>query len=391
MSDFHDPPRLPAGYRCAGRHAGLKAEGEGEDLSLFVSASPAAAAALFTRNHFPGAPIVLGRERLRGGRLQAVVANSKVSNVATGPAGLEDAREMARLASRETGVDEELVLVGSTGVIGRRLPMERIRDGIRGMGDELSVDPWPAARGIMTTDSHPKVVSVGVGDAVLTGVAKGAGMIAPDMATMLVYLFTDAALPAPELDRLLREAVDETFHLLSIDTDTSTSDMVVLMANGEAGPVPSKHFARPLREVCARLAEMVARDGEGATKLLKVRVEGAADRADARRIARAVVDSPLVKTMAHGADPNVGRILMAVGKCVECRVVPERVQGWIQDVQVVENGQRADFPDSGVRELLEEDPVKIRISLGVGSGTATALGCDLTEGYIRENAAYASS
>lgn len=390
MPTFHETPRLPSGFRCAGRNAGLKTDGA-EDLALFQSEIPATAAGLFTRNHFPGAPIVLGRERIATARLQAVVANSKNSNVANGAQGLADAREMAELAGRELGVDPELVLVASTGVIGRRLPMELIRSGIQGMADEMGTDPWTAARGIMTTDTHPKVVSVPVGDAVLTGVAKGAGMIAPNMATMLVYLFTDAQLDAPSLDAALRNACDETFQLLSVDTDTSTSDMVVIMANGRAGPVDGEAFAEALEAVCARLAAMIARDGEGASKLLRIRVEGAADRAEARRIARSVAESPLVKTMAHGADPNVGRILMAVGKCVECRVVPERVSAWVQGVKVVEGGQSTDFQDAEVRSLLGGDPVEIRVDLGVGSAGATALGCDLTEGYIRENAAYASS
>lgn len=387
---FHDPPRLPSSFRAAGTHAGLKA-GDEEDLACFVSSVPATAAALFTRNHFPGAPVMLGRERISGGRLQAVVVNSKVANVATGQAGLDDAREMARLAGAELGVPEDLVLVGSTGVIGRRLPMDRIRDGLQGIASRLSHDPWPAARGMMTTDTHPKVGSLSVGDAVLAGVAKGAGMIAPNMATMLVYLFTDAEVEAAPLDRALRSAAEDTFQMLSVDTDTSTSDMVAVLANGQAGSVPGDDLQEALNALCGRLAAMVARDGEGATKLLRVTVEGAAARDEARRIARAVVDSPLVKTMAYGADPNVGRILMAVGKCVECRVVPGRVGAWIQGLQVVENGEPVEFSEPEVRRLLRGDSVDIRISLRVGVASATALGCDLTEGYVHENTAYASS
>jgi glutamate N-acetyltransferase / amino-acid N-acetyltransferase len=386
----HDPPRLPSGFLAAGRHAGLKPEGE-EDLAVFLSSEPAAAAALFTRNHFPGAPIVLGRERIRSGRFQAVVVNSRVANVAMGAQGLADAREMARIAAEELGVPEELVLVGSTGVIGRRLPMQRIRRGLAGIREDLSTDPWPAARAIMTTDTHPKVRSVQVGDAVLTAVGKGAGMVAPNLATMLVYLFTDAALAPIELDAALRRAAEDSFQLLSVDTDTSTSDMVAILANGRAGPVEPEPFSEALRALCTSLAETLARDGEGATKLIRVRVEGAADRFEARRIARAVADSPLVKTMAYGADPNVGRILMAVGKCVECRVVPDRVSAWAQGVEVIRGGEAVRFDLDEVRSRLAGDPVELRVALGVGPGEATALGCDLTEGYIRENAAYASS
>jgi glutamate N-acetyltransferase / amino-acid N-acetyltransferase len=389
MTGFHETPRLPTRFRCAAARAGLK--GEGDDLALFHSDSPAVAAGLFTRNHFPGAPIILGRERIRGGRLQTIIVNAGISNVATGPRGLDDAREMTRLAAAEVGVDPELVLAGSTGVIGRPLPMERLRSGIRGMGARLEADPWPAARAIMTTDRHPKVISTSVGDAVLTAVGKGAGMIAPNLATMLVYLLTDARVDQKQLQAALRAAVDRSFDLLSVDTDTSTSDMVVALANGAAGEVAPTEFAGALERVCVRMAEMVARDGEGATKLIRVRVEGAHDDAEARRIARSVVDSPLVKTMAYGADPNVGRILMAVGKCVDCRIEPGRVDASIQGIPVIRGGVRADFSDAAVREELGRDVVEIRVSLGVGGGEALALGCDLTEGYIQENAAYASS
>ncbi len=389
MPPLLDTPRLPAGFLAAGRHIGLKTTGP--DLALFHSSAPASAAGLFTRNHFPGAPVLLGRERLRSGRLQTVVVNSKVSNVATGAEGLEDARTMARLAARTVQVSPELVLVASTGVIGRRLPMDRIREGLDGMGQELEADPWPAARAIMTTDSHPKVLSAKVGDAVITAVGKGAGMVAPNMATMLVYIFTDARISPEDLDRSLRRACRDSFQLLSIDTDTSTSDMVVALANGLAGEVESSAFGAAMAEICLKMSELIARDAEGATKLLRVGVRGALNSSEARRVARAVVDSPLVKTMAYGADPNVGRLLMAVGKCVECRIVPERVDVDVQGIPVIRAGQQAEFEEGRVRSLLAGDPVEIEIRLGVGEGRATALGCDLTEGYIEENAAYTSS
>ncbi|MSR22181.1 MAG: bifunctional glutamate N-acetyltransferase/amino-acid acetyltransferase ArgJ [Gemmatimonadetes bacterium] len=387
--DFHDVPRLPRGFRCAGRHCGLKATDL--DLAVFVSDVPARAAALFTLNHFPGAPVVVGRERIRTGILQALVVNAKVSNVATGAEGVEDARLMGRIAAQELGLQEELVLMSSTGVIGRRLPMDKIRSGLQGISKELAADPWPAARGIMTTDTEPKVLSIGVGEATLTAVGKGAGMIAPNLATMLVFLFTDAELEAGTLQARLVRAASGSFQCLSVDTDTSTSDSVVLMANGLAGSVALDPFQEALDAMCRRMAEWIARDGEGATKLIRVLVEGAASDEEARRVSRSVVDSPLVKTMAFGADPNVGRVLMAVGKCFDCRIVPERVSAHIQGVEVIRGGVRAPFEDSDVRALLQRDLIEIRISLGVGDGRGLALGCDLTEGYIRENAAYASS
>ncbi len=389
--EFHATPRLPRGFRCAGRHIGLKGRPEEHDLALIASEVPARAAALFTRNHFPGAPVIVGRELLRGGVLQAVVVNSKVSNVATGQAGVEDAREMGRLAARELGIAPELVLMSSTGVIGRRLPMERIAHGIEGMSAELGPDPWPAARGIMTTDSEPKVASVSVGEATLTAIGKGAGMIAPNMATMLVFVLTDADLPADRVRPALVNASHGSFQCLSVDSDTSTSDTVALLANGLAGTVDPDGFQDALAALCLRMAEWVARDGEGATKLLRVVVRGGADESEARRIARAVVDSPLIKTMAYGADPNVGRILMAVGKCFDCSIRPERVSARVQGVEVIRGGVAVPFDEGQVRALLGGDPVRIEVDLGLGDGEGLALGCDLTEGYIRENAAYASS
>ena len=390
----HDRPRLPRGFRCAAVHCGLK--DEGEDLALFASSVPAAAAAVFTRNHFPGAPILVGREIVRSGRLQAVVVNSKVSNVGTGPEGVEAARAMGRAAARELAIDESLVLMSSTGVIGVPLPLARIESGLSGLAARLQEDPLVGARGMMTTDTHPKAISVeierGGGDsAVLTVVAKGSGMIAPNMATMLAYAFTDARLDAPTLDAILRRVVARTFNMLSVDTDTSTSDTCAVLANGLAGAVDPLHFEAAMTESCEAMTEMLARDGEGATRLLRVAVRGAVADAEARVVARALVESPLIKTMVHGGDPNVGRILMAVGKCVDVSVDPERVRASIGEGTVVEGGRRAEFDDDAVRESLLGDTVELSVDLGVGSGEAQAWGCDLSRGYVDENAAYYSS
>lgn len=386
---LHEDAVFPRGFRCAATHAGLKKEGP--DLALFVSDTEAAAAAVFTRNRFPGAPVVLGRETLRAGRLRAVVVNSRVSNVATGERGLDDARRMASAAAREVGTTPDRVLVGSTGVIGVRLPIEKIEAGIAGLSASLVDDPLVGARAIMTTDTVPKALSCGVGDATITIVAKGAGMIEPNMATMLAYVFTDAALEAAILDRLLRAAVHVSFNMLSVDTDTSTSDTCAILANGRAGPVPETDFAEALTALCIRMAEVMARDGEGATKLIRVTVRGAATEQDARTVAKSLVNSPLIKTMAYGADPNVGRILMAVGKCFDVTLRPEAAAARINGVAVIERGERAAFDEAGLRETLRGDPVAIDVDLGVSAGSATAFGCDLTEGYIRENAAYYSS
>jgi glutamate N-acetyltransferase/amino-acid N-acetyltransferase len=386
---FHDRPVFPRGFRCASRNCGLKPSGA--DLSLFASDVEAAAAAVFTRNRVPGAPIVVGRELIRGGRLRAVVVNSKVSNVGTGEEGVLHARRMGIAAAAELGVPADEVLMSSTGVIGVQLPIEKIEAGLRGMAAELQADPLVGAEGIMTTDTYPKALSLEVGGATITWVAKGSGMIEPNLATMLVYIFTDARFDADTLDRMLRAAVHDSFNLLSVDADTSTSDTCALLANGLAGEVPERDFYQALHGGCIRMTEMLARDGEGATKLLRAHVEGAASEADARTVAKSLINSPLIKTMAFGADPNVGRMLMAVGKCVHVAQDPARIAAWINATPVVHGGVRLDFDEPALRAELAGDPIDLRVDLGMGSGRATAYGCDLTHGYIDENAAYYSS
>ncbi len=389
MPTFHDPPRFPKGFRCASRNVGLKPSAR--DLTLFVSDVDAAAAAVFTRNHFPGAPIVLGRETIRGGTLRAIVANSKVSNVATGARGLENARRMAAAAAAEIGTGADRVLVSSTGVIGVQLPVEKIETGIRGMSADLQTDPLVGAEGIMTTDTHPKALSTSVGAATITWVAKGSGMIEPNMATMLAYIFTDAAIAAPALDRMLRTAAARSFNMLSVDTDTSTSDTCAILANALAGPVDEGAFLEALVAGCVRMTEILGRDGEGAEHLLRVSVRGARDDGEAVTVAKSVLNSPLVKTMVHGADPNVGRLLMAVGKCFDCEIRPASTDAWINGFQVVRGGERLTFDDAVVRTALAAEVVDLEVALGVGDGSATVYGCDLSKGYIEENASYYSS
>lgn len=388
---FHEPPRFPLGFRCAATHCGIK-DGSEPDLALFVSERPAAAAAVFTRNQVPGAPVQVGRELMGDARLQAVVVNSRVSNVGTGADGVARARRMGAAAATALGVAPELVLMSSTGVIGVPLPIGKIEAALPDLASALQDDPVEGARGMMTTDTHPKALSLPVGErATLTVVGKGAGMIEPNMATMLVYAFTDAALDAPALDRCLRAAVDDTFNMLSVDTDTSTSDTCALLANGMAGPVSEEGFRDALRTAFVAMTEMLARDGEGAETLLRVTVTGAADRADARAVAKSLVNSPLVKTMVAGGDPNVGRILMAVGKCFDARVDPDAIGARISGIPVLEGGRKADFDEVAVREALGRDPVDLEVDLGVGEARARAWGCDLTHGYIQENAAYYST
>jgi glutamate N-acetyltransferase/amino-acid N-acetyltransferase len=386
---FHDQPTFPRGFRCASRNCGLKPVAK--DLALFASDVEANAAAVFTRNQFPGAPVILGRETIRGGRLRAIVANSKVSNVATGAKGVENAARMAAAAAAEIGTTADRVLVSSTGVIGVPLPIDIIERGIRGMSNDLQGNPVVGAEGIMTTDTYAKALSVSVGDATITWVAKGSGMIEPNMATMLAYIFTDAAIESRELDALLREAVHVSFNMLSVDSDTSTSDTCAILANGLAGPVDRAAFSEALRAGCIRMTEMLARDGEGAKHLIRATVRGAANEDDARRIAKSLINSPLIKTMVHGADPNVGRLLMAVGKCFDCHIMADRTDASINGHPVVRNGERLEFDDATVRETLKAEVVDLEVSVGAGDATARAFGCDLTAGYIEENAAYHSS
>jgi glutamate N-acetyltransferase/amino-acid N-acetyltransferase len=351
----------------------------------------AAAAAVFTRNHFPGAPVLLGRETIRGRTLRAIIANSKCSNVATGAQGLANAQRMAMAAAAEVGTAADRILVSSTGVIGVQLPIELIERGIRGMASELQADPLVGAEGIMTTDTHPKALSMSVGAATVTWVAKGSGMIEPNMATMLAYIFTDARCDPDALDRMFRRSIEVSFNMLSVDSDMSTSDTCAVLANGLAGPVSERRLQDALTEGCVRMAEMLARDGEGATHLLRAIVRGAKTDWEARHIAKSLVNSPLVKTMVHGADPNVGRILMAVGKCIDCTVLPDRTDAWISGQLVVRAGLRVPFDESALRVALAAETVELEVSLGVGEESATAYGCDLTSGYIEENAAYYSS
>ncbi len=389
LTKFDDRSVFPRGFRCTSRNVGLKPDAK--DLALFVSEVDAAAAAVFTRNQFPGAPVILGRETIRGGRLRAIIANSKCSNVATGERGLDNARRMAAAAAKEIGSTADRVLVSSTGVIGVQLAVEKIERGVVGMTADLQADPMVGAEGIMTTDTHPKALSARVGSATITWVAKGSGMIEPNMATMLAYIFTDAALDAATLDTMLRKAVHVSFNMLSVDTDTSTSDTCAILANGLAGKVDEKVFLEMLTAGCIKMTETLARDGEGATHLLRATVLGAKDETDARRLAKSLVNSPLIKTMVYGADPNVGRLLMAIGKAFDVTLHPKSTDARINGYEVVKGGERLEFDDATVRAALKAEVVDLEVTLGVGNTNATAYGCDLTAGYIEENAAYYSS
>jgi glutamate N-acetyltransferase/amino-acid N-acetyltransferase len=386
-----EPIPLPRGFTCHVANIGIK--DSTDDFVVIASDHVAPAAAVFTKSRFAGPSVTLSRVHVADGRLRAFAVISKNANVATGAAGEDDAREIAAGVARALGAEDGDVLVASTGVIGRRYPMERIRDHLSGLaGPFTSTDALSAARGIMTTDTAPKVASADVrgsrGGARVVGIAKGVGMIEPDMATLITLFCTDASVDPHDLDAVFRRVIDRTFNALSIDTDTSTSDTAAVMANGVAGAVDPDAFEEALYTVALSLTRQVARDGEGATKLIEVRVDAARDELQARRVAKAIVNSPLVKAAVHGADPNWGRIAMAVGKCSDESDIDQRRV-------VIRFGGQEVYPrlvdDAGLDALatyMKGDEVLVHVSLGTGSAVWTVYGCDLSAEYVRINADY---
>ncbi|MFC1982434.1 bifunctional glutamate N-acetyltransferase/amino-acid acetyltransferase ArgJ [Chloroflexota bacterium] len=386
----------PQGFRAGATYAAIKQKAEERlDLAILFSEAPCAAAAVFTNNQIKAAPVVLSQQRLQDGRAVAVVANSGCANACTGEQGLADAAAMAELAAKGLGISAEDVLVASTGVVGVPLPMERIRTGIRQI--VLSAEGGhEMARAIMTTDTVPKEVAVRVGGSqfVIGGMAKGAGMIHPDLATLLCFITTDASVDIDFLRLALRKAVDISFNMISIDGDTSTNDMVLIMANGLAGNEPisgsspeAEAFQQSLDEVCMYLAKAIASDGEGATKLIEVNVGGASDIAEARLAARTIVSSPLVKAAVHGSDPNWGRVLAAVGRS-GARVVESKVDLFIGDICLVRGGSPLPFNAEEVVIILDKSEVPFTLNLNLGNAAATAWGCDLSEEYVTINSEY---
>jgi glutamate N-acetyltransferase/amino-acid N-acetyltransferase len=381
----------PEGFFAGATSAGIsKKAGEKLDLGILFSEAPCVAAGVFTTNRLKAAPVVLSQQRLKQGKAGAVVVNSGCANAFTGEEGLAHAAEMAELAAEGIGILPEDVLVASTGVTGVPLPMKQIRSSIdqiilsRDGGHEL-------VKAMMTTDTFAKetAVKVRVGDSEFTigGVAKGSGMIHPDLATLLCFLTTDAAVEKDFLKKALRQAVDVSFNMISIDGDTSPNDMVLLMANGLAGSVQAEAFQQALEQVCIYLARCIARDGEGATKLIEVIVDGAVSLAEARLAARTVVSSPLVKAAVHGDDPNWGRVMAAVGRS-GVDVEESKLDLYIGGIPLVKGGRALPFSKRGVIQLLKGKEVSLSLNLNLGSAKATAWGCDLSEEYVTINSRY---
>ncbi|MDJ0720550.1 MAG: bifunctional glutamate N-acetyltransferase/amino-acid acetyltransferase ArgJ [Desulfobacterales bacterium] len=385
------------GFKAAGVHAGLKKNGD-PDLGLIFSETPATVAAVFTRNQVQAAPVVLDRQRVASGRSRAVIVNSGNANCCTGEGGMRAAERMAAAAARALGLADDEVLVASTGVIGQPLPVEKIEAAAPALVGQLASDGFPQlARAIMTTDTEPKAVfrtgRVGARAYHIAAVAKGAGMIRPDMATMLCFICTDADLPRADLDQALRRAVDASFNRITIDGDTSTNDTVILMANGASGvglhaEGDRDQFAALLEDALLELARWIVRDGEGVNKTVEVRVRGARTADDALRVADAIAHSPLVKTAFFGQDANWGRILAAAGRA-GVTLDPERLDLYFDDVQMVAGGVGCG-PDAEARAtaVLKSPAFAVTLELNRGTETARLLTCDFSLDYVKINADY---
>ncbi len=388
-----------SGVRASGVHAGLKKSGK-KDVALIVTDAPAVAAGVFTKNSVTAAPVQVCRQHLAAATAQAIIVNSGNANACTGELGMANARQMAAMTAERLGIAANQVLVSSTGVIGQQLPMDTLANGIQLAAAALSTEGGSdAAEAIMTTDTHPKSVAVEIeiaGAPVrIGGIAKGSGMIAPNMATMLSFLTTDACIAGETLQLALTRVVDDTYNLLTVDTDRSTNDTVLLLATGNAGnpDIAEAHgenyeaFCAGLQCVCTELTKVLARDGEGATKLVEVVVTSAKDREDAEKAARAVAESPLVKTAVFANDANWGRIMMAIGKS-GAAFHPYQVNVWLGGYQLVKDGMDAGFDEEKATELFAQDPVRITIDLSAGDAAITMWTCDYSYDYIRINADY---
>ena len=379
---------LPSGFTSYVTNVGVK--DDSKDFTVILGAPGCTSAGVFTQSRFAGPSVEVSR-RHNTGHARADVVVSKNANVANGPEGLAHAEEITSRVAGKLGIAAEEIFIASTGVIGRLYPIDRIRNGIDALPTPLpSTDAEDVARGIMTTDTVHKVVECAVAGSTarVVGVAKGVGMIEPNMATLIAMVFTDALVDQKSLDTTFRAVINRTLNCVSVDTDTSTSDTAVVLASGSAGAVDASAFETALETVLLELTKKIARDGEGAETLIEVRVDNARDGEQAKTVAKAIVNSPLVKTAVHGADPNWGRVAMAIGKCSEYTDIN-------QDTVVIRFGSQEVYPvrvdESGLAQLSEYmkgDDVLIHVSLQTGTASATVWGCDLTDGYVRINADY---
>jgi len=380
---------LPKGFLSFGKNIGIK--DNTKDFAVIYSNVLCRAAAVFTQNNFPGAPIVIGRDHIKNGVLQAIVINSKNSNVATGEKGLQDALNTCKAISVSLGIKMEDVLPSSTGVIGVPLPIEKILNACKTAKEELREDALEeVATAIMTTDKQKKIsirnINKPEGSGIIYALAKGAGMIEPNMATMLCFILTDMKIKTNNLQNILKRVADKTFNCLSIDTDTSTSDTVVLLSNELSIEVEENEFENVLLDICTDLTKKIARDGEGATKLIELSISDAESLDQAKKIGKSVLNSPLVKTAIYGGDPNWGRFVMAIGKVFDEVIDYDTLSLKIGGIDVK---NATDIVKKKMSLYLKENTeIQINISLGTGNVSSMFWGCDLTEGYIKENAYY---
>jgi glutamate N-acetyltransferase/amino-acid N-acetyltransferase len=380
---------LPQGFRAHVTNVGIK--DATDDFTLVVADAPCAAAGLFTQSRFAGPSVLVSREHVADGKALGVVVISKNANVATGEEGMNNAREVVAGVARALGCNESEILIASTGVIGRQYPMDNVRSGLAALpAQPQGISANSVATGIMTTDTVSKVAQcevIGSGARVV-GVAKGVGMIEPNMATLITLIFTDAEISSPDLQTMFQRVISRTFNCVSVDTDTSTSDTAIVLASGKAGKADLAALENALFDVALSLTKQVARDGEGAEKLIEVCVDNARDYEQAKTVAKAIVNSPLVKTAVHGADPNWGRVAMAVGKCSEYTDID-------QASVIIRFGTQEVYPRqigaddlSALSTYMKGSDVRIHVALNTGTESATVWGCDLTAGYVRINADY---
>jgi glutamate N-acetyltransferase/amino-acid N-acetyltransferase len=389
------------GFRCAGVRCGIKTRAGAPDLGLILSERPAVAAAVFTTNRVQAAPVLFDREILKHGPVRGVVVNAGNANACTGLKGLRDARRMSQLAAECAGAAPGRFLVASTGIIGVPLPLARVESGIRDAATRLGRTPAHAdaiARAIMTTDLVPKAAAVAVrvgGKAVrIGGIAKGSGMLAPNMATMLCFITTDCAIRATLLRRALRETVGQTFNRITVDGDCSTNDTVAVLASAAAGNPPVERtgpgfraFRDGLLAVAEELSQALVRDGEGASRFVEISVTGARSESEAARVARSVATSPLVKCAINGGDPNWGRIICAAGYS-GAAVEPERMRLWINGQMLFRNGMPAAVPREKLVACMKPKEIRVRLDLGRGRRRARVWTCDLSKEYVSINADY---
>jgi glutamate N-acetyltransferase/amino-acid N-acetyltransferase len=375
----------PKGFKAVGKTLGIKKSNK-LDFAVILSKVLADTSAVYTSNKVKGAPLIVTKKHLADGKAQAIVVNSGIANVSTGKKGIKDAEDTAKLAAKEFGINTKNVLVASTGVIGNYLPMDKIKKGIKGIKNELKIKS-NAAKAILTSDRVKKEIAIKVDNFTIGVIAKGSGMIHPNMATMLCFITTDAEIPSKKLSSFLKNSVNKSFNMISVDMDTSTSDMVVIMANGLAGKVNEKKFQNALDYVCIELAKKIAQDGEGATKLVEVEVKNALTKEDAKKIAKSVISSNLVKCAVFGNDPNWGRIMCAIGNS-GAKFNENKISIFFDNKKIAGNGIKTNFDIKKIKKIMNKKNLKITIDLKQGKEKATAYGCDMSYDYIKINAAY---